>query len=225
MRLSKVILAAALLLLPLLCRAQKAIFDNYSEMKGVSSVYISKAMIEMNPDVFAKDVYIGKVSGKLECVQILSTMNNDIKKELRKDIHSLVQSSKYELLMKQKGSVSGSEFYINKKGDKVKELIMVIDGDTSLKFVYLEGEMSLKDIQNIMMYHSMNTGDNAYYIFDNTFNLADMNVLTNPNKLEELKEIAKLKGSEYLQKNIGFEIGKRIEKGIETLEKRWDEMK
>lgn len=43
-------------------------------MKGVSSVYISKAMIEMNPNLFTKDIYIGKVSGKLESVQIVSTM-------------------------------------------------------------------------------------------------------------------------------------------------------
>lgn len=30
--------------------------------------------------------------------------------------------------------------------------IMIMDGAATLKFVYLEGEMTLKDIQNIMMY-------------------------------------------------------------------------
>ena len=70
--------------------------------------------------------------------------------------------------MKQKGTVSSSEFYINRKGDKVKELIMIIDGAANLKFVYLEGEMTLKDIQNIMMYQntSMNEGGNVYRIVD-----------------------------------------------------------
>lgn len=101
---------------PLLCQAQKNIFNTYNDMKGVSSVYISKAMIEMNPNLFTKDIYIGKVSGKLESVQIVSTMDNNIKKDLRKDLRTLVQSSKYELLMKQKGNVSSSEFYINRKG-------------------------------------------------------------------------------------------------------------
>ena len=138
MKLNKILLAGVLLMLPLLCQAQKNIFNN--DMKGVSSVYISKAMIEMNPNLFTKDIYIGKVSGKLESVQIVSTMDNNIKKDLRKDLRTLVQSSKYELLMKQKGNVSSSEFYINRKGDKVKELIMIIDGAANLKFVYLEGE-------------------------------------------------------------------------------------
>lgn len=41
---------------------------------------------------------------------------------------------------------------------------MIIDGAANLKFVYLEGEMTLKDIQNIMMYQntSMNVGGNVY---------------------------------------------------------------
>ena len=73
---------------------------------------------------------------------------------MRKDIKALVESSKYDLLMKQKGVVSSSEFYVNRKGDKVRELIMIIDGAASLKYVYLEGEMTLKDIQSIMKYQS-----------------------------------------------------------------------
>lgn len=152
MKANKLILTGMLLLLSLFCQAQKNLFNKYNDLKGVSSVYISKAMIESNPNLFTKDVYIGKVSGLLNSVQVLSTMDSNVKKELRKDLHALVESSKYELLMKQKGTVSSSEFYMSRKGDKVKELIMILDGAASLKFVYLEGEMTLKDIQNIMMY-------------------------------------------------------------------------
>lgn len=165
----KMLMAVLLLTLPLLCRAQRNLFDKYNDMRGVSSVFISKAMLDMNPDLFTKDVYIGKVSGQLNAVQILSTMDNNIKKDMRKDLRSLTQASKYELLMKQKGTVSSSEFYINRKGDKVKELIMIIDGAATLKFVYLEGDMTLKDIQNIMMYQ--NTGLNGGTRIYNTFTL------------------------------------------------------
>lgn len=198
MKLNKILLAGVLLMLPLLCQAQKNIFNTYNDMKGVSSVYISKAMIEMNPNLFTKDIYIGKVSGKLESVQIVSTMDNNIKKDLRKDLRTLVQSSKYELLMKQKGNVSSSEFYINRKGDKVKELIMIIDGAANLKFVYLEGEMTLKDIQNIMMYQntSMNVGGNVYRIVDGTLDLADLGVLDGLKGLESLQGLEGLKSLE-----------------------------
>ena len=235
MKLNKILLAGVLLMLPLLCQAQKNIFNTYNDMKGVSSVYISKAMIEMNPNLFTKDIYIGKVSGKLDCVQILSTMDSNIKKDMRKDLRALVQSSKYELLMKQKGTVSSSEFYINRKGDKVKELIMIIDGAANLKFVYLEGEMTLKDIQNIMMYQntSMNEGGNVYRIVDGTLDLADLGVLDGLQGLESLqgleglqslKDLGKLKDSEYLKKQMDADTWKRFEESMEMLEKRLEDL-
>ena len=70
----KFILACVLLLSPLLCQAQKNLFNKYNDMKGVSSVYISKAMMELNPNLFMKDLYIGKVAEHLNSVQVLSTI-------------------------------------------------------------------------------------------------------------------------------------------------------
>lgn len=132
----------------------KNLFNKYNDMKGVSSVYISKAMMELNPNLFMKDLYIGKVAEHLNSVQVLSTHDNKVREEMAKDIRSLVQSSKYELLMKQKSTVSGSEVYVNRKGSKVKELIMVMNGASSLKFVYMEGDMTTDDIKKLMLYQS-----------------------------------------------------------------------
>lgn len=225
MRTSKMILTGMLLLLSLFCQAQKNLFSKYDDLKGVTSVYISKAMIESNPNLFAKDVYIGKVSGQLNSVQVLSTMDNNVKKDLRKDLRSLVQSSKYELLMKQKGNVSSSEFYMNRKGDKVKELIMIIDGAATLKFVYLEGEMTLKDIQNIMMYQG-NTGWNVVIpgLQVNKLDLADLNVLPNGDWVEDLKGLSKLTDMESLKEYMDSDAWKRFEKQMEKLEERLENL-
>ena len=59
MKTMKFILVCVLLLSPLFCQAQKNLFNKYNDMKGVSSVYISKAMMELNPNLFMKDLYIG----------------------------------------------------------------------------------------------------------------------------------------------------------------------
>lgn len=225
MRTCKMILTGMLLLLSLFCQAQKNLFSKYDDLKGVTSVYISKAMIESNPNLFTKDVYIGKVSGQLNSVQVLSTMDNNVKKDLRKDLRSLVQSSKYELLMKQKGNVSSSEFYMNRKGDKVKELIMIIDGAATLKFVYLEGEMTLKDIQNIMMYQG-NTGWNVVIpgLQVNKLDLADLNALPNGDWVEDLKGLSKLTDMESLKEYMDSDAWKRFEKQMEKLEERLENL-
>lgn len=223
MKTMKIILAGVLLMLPLLCQAQKNLFNKYGDMKGVSSVYISKAMIETNPNLFTKDVYIGKVSGQLNSVQVLSTMDNNVKKEMRKDLRSLVQSSRYELLMKQKGTVSSSEFYMSRKGEKVKELIMIVDGAATLKFVYLEGDMTLKDIQNIMMYQNTSWNGNNVNIQLPDINWAEIEKLKNRDWLGELKHsqelalkglenVAKLKDNKYLKEQMDTDTWKRFEK-------------
>ncbi|MDE6348802.1 MAG: DUF4252 domain-containing protein [Bacteroides sp.] len=234
MKTMKMILAAMLLFLPLLCQAQKNLFNKYGDMKNVSSVYISKAMIETNPNLFTKDVYIGKVSGQLNSVQVLSTMDNNVKREMRKDLRSLVQASRYELLMKQKGNVSSSEFYMSRKGDKVKELIMIIDGAATLKFVYLEGDMTLKDIQNIMMYQNTSWNDGNMNISIPGIDLAEIEELKNRDWLGEvgnsqklalkgLENVAKLKDNKSL-KEQDADTWKRFEKSMEMLEKRLQEL-
>ncbi len=130
-------------------KGQSNIFDKYSDMQNVSSVFISKAMIEMQPKLYTNDVYIGKVAGKLDGVYVISTLDNKIKQNLRKDIDDLIKKGKYELLMKQKGITSSSAFYIRKKGDRIQELVMISDGAAKLNFTQLVGDLTLEDIQNI----------------------------------------------------------------------------
>lgn len=143
------------IVIPLLCHWHKKTYSTSTMTeRGIHSVYISKAMMELNPNLFMKDLYIGKVAEHLNSVQVLSTHDNKVREEMAKDIRSLVQSSKYELLMKQKSTVSGSEVYVNRKGSKVKELIMVMNGASSLKFVYMEGDMTTDDIKKLMLYQS-----------------------------------------------------------------------
>lgn len=125
------------------------IFEKYNEMKNVSSVYISKTMLEMQPNLYTKDIYIGKVAGQLEAVYIISTMHNEIRKNMKKDVDDFVKKGKYELLMKQQGLVSGASFYVKKKGEKIQELIMITDGAAKFNFVHLIGDMTIKDIQRI----------------------------------------------------------------------------
>lgn len=206
MKTNRLFLASISLLLPLLCQAQ-SLFAKYSDMNNVSSVYISKAMIEMNPELYAKDVNIGKIAKQLELVQILSTMDNEVKRELRRDIESVVQAQKYELLMKQKGIVSRMAFYVKRKGEKVQDLIMVVDGAATLKYVRLVGDMTLKDIQNIMK--SQKTSENPYI----DFNKDQLNGFLNAMNLaiNELERIGETAEARSLKREI-----KKIEKDIKN---------
>lgn len=208
----RLLLVSMLLVFPLLGQAQQELFKKYSDMKNVSSVYISKAMLDMNPSLFTEDIYIGKAASQLNSVQIISTMDNKIKPEMLKDIRELVKSSRYELLMKQKGTVSSSEFYVSRKGDKVKELVMVINGAASLKFVHLEGEMTTKDVQNILLYQ--NTGE--YTVPARRFRLDDLQAMGIQVPDIDLKELQRTFNSDEWKKFL--EDMKKLDKELKVLE-------
>ena len=54
-------------------QAPNALFNKYDEMDNVKSVYISKAMLSMNPHVINGNLVISKVAGKLDAIYIIST--------------------------------------------------------------------------------------------------------------------------------------------------------
>lgn len=208
----RLLLVSMLLIFPLLGQAQQELFKKYSDMKNVSSVYISKAMLDMNPSLFTEDIYIGKAASQLNSVQIISTMDNKIKPEMLKDIRAQIKSSHYELLMKQKGTVSSSEFYVSRKGDKVKELVMVINGTASLKFVYLEGEMTTKDVQNILLYQ--NTGE--YTVPSRRFQLDALQAMDIQVPDIDLKDLQRTFNSDEWKKFLGDM--KKLDKDLKVLE-------
>lgn len=151
-QLSTLLFGLIIMLCPFMANAQNSIFDKYNDKPNVSSVYISKTMLDMQPNLYTNDVYIGKVAGQLEAVYVVSTLDATVKKSLRNDIEDFIKKGKYEILMKQKGIVSASSFYIKKKGDKIRELVMITDGAAKLSFTQLVGDLTLKDIQRITNY-------------------------------------------------------------------------
>lgn len=151
MKTERFFLTMWLLLLPLLAQAQSSLFDKYCDKHGVTSVYISKAMIEMNPKNFAEDPLIAKISGDLDVVKILSSTYGTFVSSIQKDFQALVKQEKYELLMKRRNDHTLTEYYVVRKGNKVKEFLMLsLVRNTKVKYVYLQGNFSLKDIQSII---------------------------------------------------------------------------
>ena len=181
----KFYLMMLLLLVPMWGQAQEKLFNKYSDMKGVKSVYISKAMLEMGPHLFS-NIYVGSASKRLNSVSLLSTSKNEaVYKDLMKDIRSLLKSSRFELLMKQKGTNTTSEFYISRSGSKIKELIMLTeDGESSLRFVYLEGLMSMEDVKNILLYTSSSE-------YNPSSGLENLQALQSLEDLESLRDLQK----------------------------------
>lgn len=109
---------------------------------------------------------------------------------------------------------------------------MIVDGAATLKFVYLEGDMTLKDIQNIMMYQNTSWNGNNVNIQLPDINWAEIEKLKNRDWLGELKHsqelalkglenVAKLKDNKYLKEQMDTDTWKRFEKAWRLWKNVW----
>ena len=131
-----------------ICLAQNKLFDKYAEMDNVTSVYISKAMFQMMPNMETGGLNLMNLKGKIEGLQILTTDRADLKEKMKKDFGGLI-NNQHEELMRVKDGNTRAAFYIKKKGDLVSELIMLADTDNEYSVIQLLGNFTLQDIQDV----------------------------------------------------------------------------
>jgi hypothetical protein len=131
--------------------AQKRLFDRFSKMEGVTTVYISKAMLQMMPDMpLQPGVDIRGFAGKLDGLLIMTSENESICRMMRSESSSFAQDRAYEILMKVKDGESNVNFYIRKRSDQlIAELVMLVDGEDEFVFIQMTGNMTMDDIRKL----------------------------------------------------------------------------
>lgn len=131
-----------------ICFAQNKLFDKYSEMDNVTSIYISKSMFQMMPNFETNGLKMANLKGKIDALQILTTEDSQIKEDMRKEFNGLFGKDHEELMWIKDGNTRAT-FYAKKKGEQISELIMLADTDSSFNVIQLLGKFTLKDIQDI----------------------------------------------------------------------------
>lgn len=102
------IITLLLSLCSLFTYAQESFFDKYADMEGVTSVYISKAMLSLMPDMKTEEIYIGELASKLDNIQILNCEKASVTAQIKKDISYISPKNGYQELIR-----------INDEGEKV----------------------------------------------------------------------------------------------------------
>ncbi len=133
--------------------AQKNPFEKFTDMNGVTSVYISKNMMSL----FPKDsnqyggVDVSNFIGKLNSILILTSENKKVSQEMLSLANSRIKENNYELLMRVK-SDDGElvNFFMKGKPDNIQELIMIVDGnDEESVIMQFLGNFKLQDVQEM----------------------------------------------------------------------------
>ncbi|MBP3713721.1 MAG: DUF4252 domain-containing protein [Phocaeicola sp.] len=132
------------------CFGQESSLEKFTDMDGVKSVYISKAMLSLMPSLDVDGVDIGKTATKLDNIQILSTEKTDIREKMSKEVKALASKGKVEELMRVKEDGENVHIYMKDLGNKKNEFILFNDDKDELTIIIITGSLTLTDIQNIV---------------------------------------------------------------------------
>ncbi|HHV84313.1 MAG TPA: DUF4252 domain-containing protein [Petrimonas sp.] len=134
--------------------AQKNPFEQFSDMDGVTSVYISKTMLSLIPKNSKMDyggVKVGGFLNKLTSILILTSEDKKIAPQMLSMANERVKGRDYELLMRVKSDDNDNiNFFMKGKPEDIRELIMIVAGNDGENVVMqFLGNFTLQDIQQM----------------------------------------------------------------------------
>lgn len=130
-------------------RAQDALFDKYEDTNGVTTVFISKTMLGMIPNVKAGNHDISKVAGKLDQLRILTCEKASLISRILDDAKKTYKSEGYEAIMRMNDDGGKMTIYQRSlKGGK-NEFVLLQEDGSNLNIINVKGAITLKDIQKI----------------------------------------------------------------------------
>ena len=153
----RIAIIAALLLISFTSFAQsgKNIYEKYSDLEGVSAVYISPAMFRLIgaiPDLKTEngDVNLSPIISTLTGMYILNTSKSDVKNSLYEEVKKFVASKKYELLMEAKENGEVMRMYTIGDEKTVNSLVMISNDSQETAFICIDGKMNRSDLEKVL---------------------------------------------------------------------------
>lgn len=144
------IITLLLSLCSLFTYAQDSFFDKFADMDGVTSVYISKAMLSMMPDMKTEGVNIGGVASKLDNIQILSCEKPAIIAKLKKETEFINPKNGYEELMRINDEGEKTTIYLKHDKSGKKEFVLLNNEKGEFTIIIITGNLTLQEIQGII---------------------------------------------------------------------------
>lgn len=128
--------------------AQSKLYDKFSDVDNITSVYLSKTLLRMGSNIDGLD--IKNVANDLDCLIVLSSETKEGMARLKSETTSISKAKGYEELMRVRDGGDNVSFYIKVKGDSVNELIMFVEEPDEFVIIQLTGRIQLEDLQGII---------------------------------------------------------------------------
>ena len=133
--------------------AQDTLFEKYEDTNGVTTVFISKTMLGMIPNVKAGNHDISEIAGKLDQLRILTCEKASLIPRILEDAKKIYKNDGYEAIMRMNDDGEKMTIYQRTlKGGK-NEFVLLQEDSSDLNIINVKGAITLKDIQMIAGHH------------------------------------------------------------------------
>ena len=129
--------------------AQDALFKKYSNTNGVSTVYISKALLGMMPKMNAGNKDVSKIAGKLDRLQVLSCERPSLVPSIKNNAIAYYNKYKYVEMMNVNEDGEITLIYGKSHGHGKNEFVLLSIEKDEINIVNIYGNVTLKDIKQI----------------------------------------------------------------------------
>lgn len=157
----KIMIIAVMLLMAVGAYAQegKRLYNKYSDMDGVSAVYISPAMFRLMGQL--PDLNVEMSDGqKMDIVPLVRSFSgfymlsfeqkSSASEELYKEVTAMVNKGDFELLMEVKDDGSTVRMYTLGNDKVVNSFVCIMNEDSQTTFFSLEGSIQRSDLEKLM---------------------------------------------------------------------------
>lgn len=124
-------------------------FDKYADVEKVTSVYISKTMLRMMPDIKTGDMDMSGMAGKLDCVRVLTSDNGDMARKLKSELSKIVVDGGYELLVKVNEGKEKTNIYMKSDANGVNDYLIVNEDSSDFNAILIVGTLTPADIKKM----------------------------------------------------------------------------
>lgn len=149
------IIAAIVLAVPAFAQGGKDLYNKYSDLPGVSAVYISPAMFRLIgriPDVELadEDVNFTPIIKSMNGFYLLSTEDVATGDKLYGEVSRGLNKSKYELLMEAKEDGEVMRLYSVGDDKTVTSLLMLAKDGSETTFLSIDGQMDRSKLEEVI---------------------------------------------------------------------------
>lgn len=141
-----------ILLMTVLCvigHAQNSLFKKYEDIKGVSTVVVSKSMLRMMPNISVGNRNIKQIASKIDNLQVLSCERSALISKISKDALAIYGKKPWEEAMRYKEQGQITVIYMRSLGKGKYEYVLYNTEQGELQIISIVGDITLQDIRAI----------------------------------------------------------------------------